>query len=284
MELGGIRTTSNWSKRRGRSWLSRIFAGGYLLVGYIILYLPILVMVVYSFNRADRGVYWQGATTLWYRSVLHNQPLMLAMLHSLCLAVMSASVATIVGACIATAIFRYRFLARRLIRHMVNLLILTPEIIIAVFLLLFYVVVGIPLGFYSLLIAHVALEVPFVVAIVLGRTVELDKDLIEAAIDLGANDWIIWRHLLVPLLGQSLVVSWLLSFTLSLDDLVISYFVGGPNFSLLPFKIYALIRFGIRPDINALCSMILLFTLLILLPGALLFKQKRAKRQNGARD
>lgn len=256
----------------------------YLLFGYLFLYLPIIAVAVYSFNSAERGILWQGCTLRWYKELLINHSLMKVTMHSLGLGFLAACIATILGTIIATAVFRYRFLARQALYNMCNVLILTPEIVIAVFLLLLYTVIDIPFGFWTLLIAHVALGVPFVTITVFGQVSSLDRNLIEAATDLGASDWMIWWHLLIPLLWPSIVVGWILSFTLSMDDFMVSYFVGGPEFSILPSKIYSMARFGVRPEINALCTMVsLLAVVAILISYHFLHRRKTQTSKFGAK-
>ncbi len=263
--VGSDARVSRQKRGVGRGSLSRIIGYSYLLFGYFVLYLPIVLIAVYSFNSAERGTLWCGFTLRWYQELFTNHGLMTVTWHSFVLGFLAAGLATVLGTVIATAVFRYRFLARQALYNMSNVLILMPEIIVAVFLLLLYTIIDMSLGFWSLLIAHVALGVPFVTITVFGRVVVLDSNLIEAATDLGASDWIIWRYVLLPLLWPAIAVGWILSFTLSMDDFMVSYFVGGPNFNILPSKIYSMARFGVRPEINALCTLILLFAVIAIL-------------------
>jgi spermidine/putrescine transport system permease protein len=170
--------------------------------------------------------------------------------------------ATIIGVLIAVSLFRYRFYGKKLIHGIIFILILMPEIVIAVSLLLLYSFLKIPLGFWTLLLAHTALCVPFVAIIIHSRIITLDKHILEAALDLGAGDFTIFSKIIIPLLLSAIAAGWLLSFTLSMDNIIISYFVSGPSFNILPLKIYAMVRLGVKPEVNALCTIMLIFTLL----------------------
>lgn len=248
-----------------------------LALGYLILYLPILGIMIYSFNSAERGVAWQGFSLKWYVALFHSPSIFSAAGHSMMLGLSAATIATILGTVIAITIFRYRFRARQVMYNMNNVLMLIPEIIIAVFLLLIYTLFQVPLGFWSLVVAHVAISVPFVVTIILSQTGSLDYAMIEAAMDLGASDFVIWRRILVPFFGPAIMVGWIIAFTLSVDDIIVSYFVSGPAFNILPFKIYSMIRTGIKPEINALSSLMMLFTWCLVLLGYYVFKVKKVR-------
>ena len=218
----------------------------YTICLYIFLYLPIIVVVVFSFNNATHSLVWQGFTYKWYSSLLHDSALLGAAGHSLVLATLAATSATIIGTLTAITLFRYHFLSKKIISTLIFVLILSPEIVIAIALLLLYSFLNIPLGFFTLLLAHITLCTPFVAVTVYSRAIILDSDIFEAAMDLEATDFIIFRKIIIPLLFPAIIASWLLSFTLSLDDVIISYFVAGPTFSILPLKIYSMVRFSVH--------------------------------------
>ena len=230
---------------------------------YIFLYLPIVVVIIFSFNNAKHSLVWQGFSLKWYTALFHNTALIQVAWHSLILGVLAATIATIIGSLISISLFRYRFFGKKILHALILILVLTPEIIIATSLLLLYTFLKIPLGFWTLLLAHTSLCVPFVAVTIYSRITILDKDIFEAAMDLGANDFIIFYKIIIPLLLPAIIGSWLLSFILSLDDVIISYFVSGPTFNILPLKIYSMVRLGVKPEVNALCSILVLLTLII---------------------
>ena len=228
---------------------------------YLFMYLPIMVVVAFSFNDAKRSLVWQGFTLKWYQELLHNVSLWQVAWHSVILGALAATTAAVIGTLIAVSLFRYRFIGRRVIRNSSMVLILVPEIVMAVSLLSLYNFFGISLGFVTLFIAHVVLCMPFVVTVVYSRITTLDRLVFEAAKDLGATDLIIFTKITIPLLWPAIISGWLLSFTLSLDDVIISYFVSGPSFDILPLKIYSMVRLGVKPEVNALCTLMLMVTL-----------------------
>jgi spermidine/putrescine transport system permease protein len=232
---------------------------------YIFLYLPIAVVVIFSFNNASHSLVWQGFTIKWYSVLFHNSALLTVAGHSLLLGFLAATLATTIGTLAATSIFRYRFFGKKILHGLIFILILLPELVVAISLLLLYSFLKIPLGFWSLLLAHTTLCIPFVAVTVYARATTLDTTIFEAAMDLGATDFTIFRKIIVPLLLPAIISGWLLSFTLSLDDVMISYFVAGPTFDILPLKIYSMVRLGVKPEVNALCTLLLGFTLFIVI-------------------
>jgi spermidine/putrescine transport system permease protein len=242
---------------------------------YLFLYLPIAIVIVFSFNNAKHSLVWQGFTFKWYASLFNDSALLRVTWHSLVLGVLAATAATIIGTITSVSLFRYRFLGRKILHGLIFILILTPEIVTAISLLLLYSFVKIPLGFWTLLLAHTALCVPFVAVTVYSRITTLDIDIFEAAMDLGATDFTIFRKIIIPLLLPAIASGWLLSFTLSLDDVIISYFVSGPSFDILPLKIYSMVRLGVKPEVNALCTLMLAFTLIAVITSyQSIFKKK----------
>lgn len=246
---------------------------------YTFLYFPIVIVIIFSFNNAEHSLVWQGFTSKWYGSLFHDQALIRVAWHSLFLGILAASFSTILGTLIAVSIFRYNFFGKKLIHGLIFILILTPEIVMASALLLLYSFLKIPLGFWTLLIAHITLCVPFVAITVYSRIATLDRAIFEAAMDLGATDFTIFRKIIVPLLLPAITAGWLLSFTLSLDDVIISYFVSGPTFDILPLKIYSMVRLGVKPEVNALCTIMLAFTLLVVIASyQSIFKPKKKEK------
>ncbi len=241
---------------------NRIF---YLFLVYLFLYLPICLIIIFSFNDSQHALNWQGFSWRWYVSLFQDPIIWKVTWHSVFLGICSASFSVIIGFLVSFTTFRYRFVGRKVIYGITSALVVVPEIVIAVSLLLLYNFFHIPLGLWSLLLGHTALCVPYTTIILTEQLFGLDKDIFAAALDLGASDWMIMQRITFPLIRSALMAAWLLAFTLSFDDIIISYFAGGPSFTVLPFKIYAMVRFGVKPEINALCSLMMVFTLLMTL-------------------
>ncbi len=226
----------------------------YLSLIYLFFYIPIFILIIYSFNNTQYSLVWHGFTWRWYGELFSDSDLWIATWHSFFLGISSATVATIVGMLAAVSLYRYRFVGRNFLNGLVFILILSPEIVTGASLLILFTLLQVHLGFFSLLLAHISFCIPFVIVTTYSRLVSFDKNIFEAAKDLGANDWVIFMRIILPLLWPALFAGWLLSFTLSLDDVIISYFVAGPEFEILPLQIYSMVRSGIKPEINALCS------------------------------
>ena len=246
----------------------------YMGLIYLFFYLPIFVLIIYSFNNSTYSLVWHGFTWQWYKDLFIDNDLWVATWHSLVLGVCTASVATTIGLLAAVSLYRYRFLGRQFLNGLVFILILSPEIVTGASLLILFTLLQMPLGFLSLLLSHITFCIPFVIVTIYSRLVSFDKNIFEAAKDLGANDWVIFMRIILPLLWPAVFAGWLLSFTLSLDDVIISYFVSGPAYQILPLQIYSMVRTGIRPEINALCSVIFCFTLTLVVMSQLALRKK----------
>lgn len=245
----------------------------YLGLIYSFLYFPLLVVVIYSFNNSQRSLIWRGFTWHWYQDLLHNDELISVAFHSISIAILASTCAVILGTLAATALYRYRFGGRKMLMGLSFLMIIAPDIVLAVTLLILFSFLHFPLGFWTLLLAHITFCVPFVTVIVHTRLTELNPNLFEAAKDLGATESTIFLKILIPLIIPAVLSGWLISLTLSLDDVMISYFTTGPSFETLPLKIYAMARMGVSPDINALCSIMLVVTLCTILFSQRLFRK-----------
>ncbi len=257
--------------------MRRGLARFYLWLVYSFLYLPLFVVMIYSFNKGRYSTNWTGFTWQWYERLLANQPLMDAAANSLLVAVCSATLATILGGLAALCIKRYRFAGRRLLYGSVYALAVSPDIVMGISLLIFFIACKLELGFLTLLIAHITLSMPFVTVTILARLSEFDEHLIEAARDLGASEARAFLHVLLPLTAPAIAAGWLLSFTLSLDDVMISAFVTGPSFEILPLKIYSLVRHGVKPDINALSAVMFVITLILVFSAQFLMRNRGKK-------
>lgn len=246
----------------------------YMTLIYGFLYAPILVLMIYSFNNADYSLVWHGFTTEWYHDLFQDSSLWIAALHSVVVAVIAASLATLIGTLAAVSLYRYRFMGKGIINGMVFILIVTPDIVLGISLLLLFSVFDLPLGFWSLLLAHITFCIPFVVVTLYSRITGLDKNIFEAAKDLGAKEWRIFKEITVPLLLPAIISAILLCFTLSFDDVMISYFISGPSFEILPLKIYSMARLGVKPELNALCTVTFLVTLTMVILSQKITRKK----------
>jgi len=233
-----------------------------LFFGIALLYLPILVLIGYSFNASPLVNVWGGFSTAWYGRLLHNRQLLEAALLSLQVAVAASTCAVILGTLAATALVRFgRFRGRLLLTGMVNAPLVMPEIITGITqLLLFVSMVQLfswpHRGFTTIVLSHITFCTAYVTITVQARLQSADRSLEEAAMDLGASPARAFLEITLPIIAPAIISSWLLCFTLSLDDLVISSFVAGPGASTLPMVIYSKVKLGVSPDINALASLI----------------------------
>lgn len=252
----------------------RLSRATYLSAIYLFFYLPIIVLIVYSFNNTQYSLLWHGFTWQWYVELFNDSDLWIATWHSFFLGISAATIATSIGMLAAVLLYRYKFLGRNFLNGLIFILILSPEIVTGASLLMLFTVLKLSMGFLTLLIAHISFCVPFVIVTTFSRLVSFDKNIFEAAKDLGANDWLILRRIIFPLLWPALFAGWLLSFTLSLDDVIISYFVAGPEFEILPLRIYSMVRSGIKPEINALCSVLFCVTLTLIVLSQLALRKK----------
>lgn len=245
--------------------MNRISKISYVLAIYLFLYTPILVLIAYSFNDSSFSLVWQGFTWRWYESLLQNTDLQIVAVHSLLVGFLAATGATSIGTLAAVSLYRYQFFGKKLIHALIFILIISPDIVTGISLLILFSTLKMSLGFWTLLLSHITFCIPFVTVTVYSRLTGQDKNLFEAAKDLGATEGTIFRRILIPLLWPAICAGWLLSFTLSLDDVIISFFVTGPEFDILPLKIFSMVRVGIKPEINALCSVMFGLTLAIVL-------------------
>ncbi|AYO15114.1 spermidine/putrescine ABC transporter permease PotC [Vibrio owensii] len=254
--------------------MGRTVRFSFMALVYAFLYLPIIVLIVNSFNANKFGMKWGGFTTKWYETLVNNDSLMQAAWHSLNVAVFSATAATIIGSLTAVALFRYSFKGKSAVNGMLFVVMMSPDIVMAISLLALFLVLGAQLGFFTLLIAHITFCLPFVVVTVYSRLNGFDVKMLEAAKDLGASEWVILKQIILPLAKPAVAAGWLLSFTLSLDDVIISSFVTGPTYEILPLKIYSMVKVGISPEVNALATVMLIVSLVLVVISQLLAREK----------
>lgn len=243
----------------------------WLAIGiFIFLYLPIIVLVIYSFNDNRSVSVWTGFTTKWYAQLLSDRALINALRVSLWVAVWSTLIATVMGTLAALALERHRFRGRLTYDAALYLPVIIPDIVMALSTLLFFVIVAVPLSRYTILVTHVAFNIAFVAVVVRARLAEMDSSLEEAAADLGADTWTTFRRITLPLLMPGIVSGALLAFTLSLDDFVITFFVAGPGATTLPVRVYSMIKFGVTPEVNAISTLMLLGSTVLVVISLLL--------------
>ncbi|MGD9297016.1 MAG: spermidine/putrescine ABC transporter permease PotC [Chromatiales bacterium] len=219
----------------------KAFRWGFVTLVFVYLYLPIALLVINSFNVSKYGHEWRGFSLKWYEKLAGNDALMQAFTNSLVIATLAATAATIIGTLMALAIYRYRFPLRKTASGLLFVVMLSPDIVLAITFLVIFIALGIQLGFWSLLIAHITFCLPFVVVTVL----------------------------------PAVVASWLLSFTLSLDDVIISSFVTGPGFEILPIRVFSMVKVGVSPEVNVLATLLLVISLTLVTLSTLLLKRKK---------
>jgi spermidine/putrescine transport system permease protein len=254
--------------------MNRLIVPSYLTLIYLFFYIPIIVLIVYSFNSAQYSLLWHDFSLRWYTELLADTDLWTSVWHSLVLGIICATAAMCIGGLAAISLYRYRFFGRNLLYALIFILILSPEIVMGISMLILFNLTNISLGFWTLLFAHITFCIPFVVVTVYSRMVSFDKYIFEAAKDLGATDGVIFRRVILPILWPALFSGWLLSFTLSLDDVITSYFVAGPDFTILPLQIYSMVRLGVKPEVNALCSIMFMLTLLLVILSQWMIRRK----------
>jgi putrescine transport system permease protein len=244
-----------------------------LTLGFAFLYIPILLLVVYSFNASRMVAIWGGFSTEWYGRALSNGPLMESAWLSLRLALLAATGATIIGTALAVALTRFgRFRGRGALAFLGFAPLVIPEIVTGLSLLLLFIAIGLDRGFWTVLIAHITFTTAFAAVVVQSRLVTFDRSLEEAAMDLGATPFQALLKVTLPNILPAMGAAFLLAFTLSLDDLVIASFTSGPGATTLPMRIYSQVRLGVTPEINAISSMLIGAAAIAVLAASLLLK------------
>lgn len=234
-------------------WLGLAAAGNLLF-----LYLPIVILVLFSFNASRLSASWQGFTLEWYRLLLGDHALLAAALNSLSVAIASTIIALVLGVMGALGMERLSARYQAAVEGAMLLPLIIPEIMMGVALMLLFVTIRMPLSLITVIIGHVVFNLPLVIVIVRTRLRKLDPRLIEAARDLGADQWQIFRRVTEPLIRPAVIGAGLMALTVSLDDFIVTFFLTGPGAATLPLKVYSMIKAGITPEINALSAVIVL--------------------------
>ena len=243
--------------------MGRLLRNAFMFVVYAYLYIPIIILIVNSFNEDRYGLTWKGFSWNWYERLFNNDTLIQAAIHSVTIAFFAATFATIIGGLTAIALYRYTFRGKKFVGGMLFIVMMSLDIVMAVSLLALFMMFSIKLGFSSLLLAHITFCLPYVVVTILSRLKGFDVKMLEAAKDLGAGELTILGKIILPLALPAIVSGWLLSFTISLDDVVVSSFVTGVSYEVLPLKIFSMVKTGVTPEVNALATIMILMSLLL---------------------
>ncbi len=243
------------SRGRYGLWLAAGF-------GYAFLYVPLAIVVLYSFNDSRLNAEWVGFTLDWYRRLFHDDGMIFAAGNSLAIAATASAVSTALGTAAGVAMHRY---PTRLLSFLVLAPIAIPEILMGVSLLIFFVLINFTLGLVSVALAHIAFCIGFVAIVVRARLAGMDEDLIEAARDCGATPWNAFRYVTLPLIMPGVIAGALMAFTLSIDDFVITFFTAGAGTVTLPLQIYSMIKIAVTPEVNAVSSLLMLLTLALII-------------------
>jgi len=255
------------------------FSVGAIGLGLAFLYLPIAILVIYSFNASRLVTVWAGWSTRWYSELFSNEAMLDAAWTSLRVALISATVATVLGTLAALALVRMgRFRGRLMFSGMIYAPLILPEVITGLSLLVLFVAVSIDRGFWTVVIAHTTLTIGFVTVVVQARLMGFDRSIEEAAMDLGAPPVRTFFTITLPLIAPAVAAGWMLAFTLSLDDLVIASFTTGPGATTLPIRIYSEVRLGVKPEINAICTIMIAVVAIGVIAASLLAKLRETKR------
>jgi putrescine transport system permease protein len=252
-------------------------------LGLAFLYLPIVILIIYSFNASQLVTVWGGWSLRWYASLIDNALMLEAAWTSLRVAFMSATAATALGTCAALALGRFgRFRGRLMFSALIYAPLVMPEVITGLALLLLFVAVDAERGFWTVTMAHTTLTMCFVAIIVQARIVDLDPSLEEAAMDLGCPPLRTFLTVTLPLIAPAVAAAWMLAFALSLDDLVIASFTTGPGATTLPIRIYSEVRLGVKPEVNAICTLMIAAVAVAVVAAALVSKFHAARRDGAA--
>lgn len=265
-----------------RTWMKLILLGT-----FVFLYAPIITLVAFSFNDSRRNIVWRGFTFKYYEKAWNNSSLVEAFANSLTIALLSTLISVVLGTMTAILLWRFRFPGKAGYEGLMSLPIVIPEICLGVAMMAFFSRIGWPSGLHwplnlgAITIAHISFSFPFVTVVVRARLASFNRELEEAAKDLGAGEWQAFKDILIPHIRPGLIAAALLAFTLSLDDFVITFFTSGPDTITLPIKIYSMIRFSVTPEVNAASAVLIAITL-IMTSFALWFQGRNGNQPEGS--
>lgn len=249
----------------------------YSLGVFAFLYIPIMVLIVFSFNDSKLGTVWTGFTFDWYIKLFTNKQIIDALINSILIAVIVTVLSTIFGTLAALAIHRYTFVGKRSMDFLFLIPVIIPDLVIAVALLAIYGIMNIKLGLLTIIPGHVVWGISFVMLVVLARLQGLDRSLEEAAKDLGANEWHTFWRVTFPLIFPGVLAGALLTFTLSLDEFEVAFFTSGPGSTTLPVLVYSMVRLGVSPEINALSTILILIIVVAIVIWGIYISQTEKK-------
>ncbi len=251
-----------------------------LTFGFAFLYLPMVLLIAYSFNSSKLVTVWAGFSTKWYGELLHNVAFLDAAWVTLRVAVVSSTIATILGTMAALVLVRAgRFIGRTVFSGMIYAPLVMPEVITGLSLLLLFIGIGLDRGIFTVVLAHATFSMCYVSVVVSSRLATFDRSLEEAALDLGCSQISAFRLVTLPIIAPAVISGWLLAFTLSLDDLVIASFTTGPGATTLPIKIWSAVRLGVSPEINALSTLMISIVAIGVITASLVTKRNSLRRQ-----
>ncbi|MBY5971780.1 ABC transporter permease subunit [Ferrimonas balearica] len=256
-----------------------------LTFGLAFLYLPMVVLVIYSFNASKLVTVWAGFSTQWYGELIRNEAFLDAALVTLKVGLISSTIATVLGTMAAWILVRSgRFLGRTLFSGMIYAPLVMPEVITGLSLLLLFIGIDLDRGVLTIVLAHTTFSMCYVSVVVSSRLASFDTSLEEAALDLGCTPWQSFRLVTLPIIAPAVISGWLLAFTLSLDDLVIASFAAGPSSTTLPMKIFSAVRLGVSPEINALSTIMIGIVATGVILFSLMSKRATIRQQQEERD
>lgn len=247
----------------------------YTIGAFVYIYMPIVILMVFSFNTMKLNIRWQGFTLHWYEVLFKDQQVMQATTNTLIIAVISTICATVIGTLAALAMHRYRFPGYTASETIMYIPIVIPEVVMGISLLVLFVMLNFTLGVPTITISHIAFNIPFVALVVRARLHGYDNAIDEAAMDLGANEMTTFWRVTLPTIMPGVLSGAMLAFTLSLDDYVITYFTAGPGATTLPLRVFSMVRFMVTPEVNALSTIWVLLVFLVLLVGQLAQSRKK---------
>jgi len=247
----------------------------YLFLVYAFLYAPIVVLIVFSFNNSKSRAKWDGFTIKWYEQLFQDPEIMKALYYTVIIALLSALIATLIGTMAAIGIHNMGAFSKNLIMNFTYLPVMNPDIVTGISLMILFIFANLRLGFFSMLLAHITFNIPYVILSVLPKLQQLNKHMFEAALDLGATPYYALRKVIIPEIMPGIITGALLAFTLSIDDFVISFFTTGSGVSNLSITVYSMARRGINPKINALSTLMFVSVLLLLV-----IVNKRTSKEN----
>lgn len=248
-------------KKKFFSWISII----YTIIVFLFLYAPIFVVIIYSFNMSKTNAVWTGFTLDWYKKLFDDSNVIIAFKNSLIIAVVSTIISSVIGTMGAVGLYKYKFKGKGIIDTLLNVVIVIPEIIMGISLLIYFAGLNVPFGITTLVLSHATFCIPFVLIVVKSRLSGFDSYIEDAAMDLGANRFKVFSTIIFPLILPGIISGAMLAFALSFDDIIINFFVSGSENTTLPIKIFSMLKFGLSPEINALCAIMLIFIFIVLI-------------------